>query len=78
MSREMQIQALLMFQKTLFDYMEFLESIYLSEEVVVINETIKKQHQRMNDRMVMIDRSSQRYGGKGFLVPKFVNVTGHC
>lgn len=72
-------QARLMFEKTLFDYYENLERIYLkdsSDYTSADQDELSAIHERARSKMKLINSALRKYGIKEFIIPYFVDVRG--
>jgi hypothetical protein len=76
-TKEMQIQANLMVEKTLYDYLEVLQDIYLVEDKSWKQKETSSIHLRFLTKMKMINYSAKKYGIKDFKVFYFANITGN-
>lgn len=79
-SNELKLQARLLFRKTLFNYYEDLERIYLidfEDEKVEDFAEISEIHRRAREKLKLIDVAAKRYGLEGFNVPYFVDKIGN-
>lgn len=76
----MQTQANLLFEKTLYDYMEKLNEIYLVDRnlnKVTDWSDAREVHSRARSKMNLINKTAEKYGLKGFKVPIFVDIIGN-
>lgn len=77
----LQSQANLMFEKTLYDYLEELQDVYLkdsNDRRMEESWRTKEIHRQARSKMNLISKTAKKYGLKEFDVPYFLDKVGNA
>jgi hypothetical protein len=77
----LQTQANLMFEKTLYDYLEELQEIYLRDTKDLRKSDswqTKEIHRQARSKMNLLNRTAKKHGLKEFSVPYFIEIVGNA